>query len=84
MALETRELLKESGHVNYGNTKTLPIKFWKDPLRPWNLQTFGSTGTQKPFIPLTLGPWSPKKKNLHPLDPETVGFWNHQTLESPG
>ena len=49
----------ESRHVNYGKTYTLPIKFWKDPLGPWKLQTFGSTGTQEPFIPLTLGPWSP-------------------------
>ena len=37
VALETRELLKESGHVNYGYTKTLPIKSWKAPLGPWNL-----------------------------------------------
>jgi len=32
------------------------------------LKTFGFTGTQKPFIPLTLGPWSPKK----PLIPWTL------------
>jgi len=31
-------------------------------------ETFGFTGTQKPFIPLTLGPWSPKK----PLVPWTL------------
>ena len=82
MALETRELLKGSGHVNYGNTNTLPIKFWKDPLGPWNLQTFGPTGTQEPFIPLIPDLGAPRK-TLHPLDPETAGFLKHQTSESP-
>ena len=66
-----------------GKPRPSLFNFWKDPLGPWNLQTFEPTGTQEPFIPLTLGPWSPKKETLHPLDPETVGFWKHQTLESP-
>ena len=48
------------------------------PLEPLNLWIYGD---QEPFITLTLGPWSPEK-TLHPLDPETVGFWKHQTLES--
>ena len=59
MALETRELLKESGHVNYGNTKTLPIAFWKGPFRPLeplNLWIYRDPGALYPFNPWTLEP----------------------------
>ena len=83
MALETRELLKESGHVNYGNIKNPPHYILESPFRPLeplNLWTYRYPGARYPFIP---GPWSPKK-TLHPLDPETVELWKHQTLESPG
>ena len=52
--------------------------FWKDPLGPWNLETFGSMRTREPFSPLTLGPWNPEI--LYPLDPEAFGFWKRHTL----
>ena len=46
---------------NMGNPLSLEIlKPGRDPLGPWKLQTFGPTGTQEPFNPLTLGPWNPE------------------------
>ena len=34
-------------------------------------KTFGSTGTQEPFIPLTLGHWSPEGAFI----PWTLSLW---------
>ena len=39
------------------------------PMKP--LKTFGSAGTQEPFIPLNLGPWSPEK----PLSLGSLALW---------
>ena len=50
------------------------------PLEPLNLWNYRDPGALYPFDPWTLEPQKP----LHPFDPEAVGFWKHQTLESPG
>ena len=47
-------------------------EIWKRPFSPLKpLKTFGSTGTQEPFIPLNLGPWSPEKTSI----PWTLSLW---------
>ena len=50
------------------------------PLEPLNLWIYRDPGALYPFNPRTL---EPQEKTLHPLDPETIGFWKYQTLEIP-
>ena len=49
----------ESRHFNYGKPYTLPMKFWKDPLGPWNLLNlwiYENLGALSPSNPWTLKP----------------------------
>ena len=59
------------------------MKLWNDSTGHWdllNLWIYENLGALYPFNPRTL---EPQEKTLHPLDPETIGFWKHQTLEIP-
>ena len=58
------------------------MKLWKIPFRPlepFEPLIYGNLGALPPSNPWTL---KPQEKTLYPLDPETVGLWKHQTLES--
>ena len=77
MALETRELLRESGHVNYGNTKNPSHYILESPFRPLeplNLWTYRYPGARYPLNPWTLEPYE---------NPLSLGPWDRWVVGTP-